>query len=450
MRTHDIDDMLADWLAVDAQDPAPAGLLEQIASSTVQRRPRPGWLANLRGHWVGSDVRLVAGQTPDPDDERRSPMTVILQPLRTRPQLRAPWVLILAAILGLSLAGASLVVGARLLTPAQPDLGPLAVVMPPTACPDGTVLKSGDIATIAGTGARGRSVDGGAATSAVLAHPRAIAVDESGTVYFTDSTPIVQRIGADGTLSAYGGNGMGDPFIGPSGLAVGADGNLYVSDDSVNQVFRIDPGGSVTVIAGTGRHTRPSMGNVEPGDEGAAVAAELWTKGVSVDPAGAIYIDGWGRYRKIDTKGVMHAFAGTGTTGWTGDGGPATAATFGGGPDAPAADRYGNVYLNDPGNLRIRRVDASGIITTVAGNGDSLPSGDGGPAVEAGIGSPTALAVDEAGDLFLATAGSVRMVDAAGIIRTIAGAGGYRSGLLRGLRSRRRGPAHDRGWLGGP
>ena len=95
-----------------------------------------------------------------------------------------------------------------------------------------------------------------------------------------------------------------------------------------------------------------------------------------------------------------------------------------GAPNAPAADPFGNVYLNDPGNSRIRKVDAAGIITTVAGSGSGNPSGDGVPATEASIGVPSAIAVDAAGNLYFTAGDVVRMVDTTGIIHTIAGNGG--------------------------
>ena len=121
----------------------------------------------------------------------------------------------------------------------------------------------------------------------------------------------------------------------------------------------------------------------------------------------------------------MRAFAGTGVQGFSGDGGPATEARFGRDVLGIAADANGDVYLGDPGNRRIRKVDPSGMVTTVAGTGDAGSGGDGGPAVAATLEHPTTIAVDAAGDILFVDrgSGSVRMIDPSGVITTIAGTG---------------------------
>ena len=119
-------------------------------------------------------------------------------------------VLVLATILALALMGGALIVGARLLSTQPPDLGPLAVAMPPTACPAGTVLKSGDIATIAGTGEPLSDGDGGPATAAALAEPTGIAVDASGAIYVADLNTTIRRVGIDGKIATYAGKVLAD------------------------------------------------------------------------------------------------------------------------------------------------------------------------------------------------------------------------------------------------
>ena len=145
-------------------------------------------------------------------------------------------------------------------------------------------------------------------------------------------------------------------------------------------------------------------------------------------PSGDLYFDDYldlGILRRIDTAGIIHRFSGTGAFGPLGDGGPATAASFGLGNYGIAVDDTGNVYLSDTDNYRIRKVDRSGIVTTVVGNGSYGNSGDGGPATQASISDPRSMVIDQAGNLIFVdrVAGVVRKVDSAGTISTIAGTG---------------------------
>ena len=190
------------------------------------------------------------------------------------------------------------------------------------------------------------------------------------------------------------------------------------------------------------------------GNEGPALDAEIAAAIVTVGPRGDIYFDDLNAFRTVDTAGVIHAFAGTGVAGFSGDDGPAVEATIGLSDPVTlgvAADGAGNVYVGDPSNHRIRKVDSAGVITTVAGTGIAGQTGDHGPAVDATVDSPGQLAVDAAGDLFFTDTGSVRRIDAAGVITTVAGTGVAR--LLRRLRPRGgctggtlggRGPRRDR------
>ena len=176
-----------------------------------------------------------------------------------------------------------------------------------------------------------------------------------------------------------------------------------------------DPVGTITTIAGTGNRG-------STGDGGPATLAQLGSPfGMAVDTLGNIYIaDHDNRViRKVDPNGIITTVAGTGGAGFAGDGGPATAALL----DAPndvAVDVYGNLYIADLQNRRIRKVNLSGIITTIAGNGSNQSSGDGGPATAAGLNFPHGISVDPAGNLYIASPydARIRKVDTNGIIST--------------------------------
>lgn len=196
-------------------------------------------------------------------------------------------------------------------------------------------------------------------------------------------------------------------------------GNLYIPDLSNERVRKVDSAGIITTVAGTGVRN-------ESGDGGAATSAELTDPiAVAVDANGNLYIAEFAgnRVRKVDTSGIITTAAGGGPLGPTnGDGGPATNAVLNA-PFALAFDGAGNLYIGDVTARRVRKVDTSGIITTVAGNGSTTDTGDGGPATKAGF-ALTGLAADSAGDVFIAESSNrVREVNTAGIINTIAGTG---------------------------
>jgi hypothetical protein len=289
----------------------------------------------------------------------------------------------------------------------------------PTACPPGTLLHSGSIATIAGTGVAGDSGDGGPAIVAMI-DPSfgTLGFDASGAVYFADSDHAsVRRIDTDGTITTFAGPSTGAPFVTPAGVAIDHAGKVYVADIGVGRIWRVDPSGAIASIAGTG-----VLGS--DGDDGPATNAAIQPSGIAIGPRGDLYFDDLNRYRTIDPSGVIHAFAGTGIPGFSGDGGPATQATFSTEVVGVAADAAGNVYLGDRANHRVRKVDPQGIITTVAGSGQEGYSGDGGPALQAALGTPHGVAVDESGDLFLTDdydSSTVRKVDPDGTITTLAG-----------------------------
>ena len=295
------------------------------------------------------------------------------------------------------------------------------------------VDPSGTIATIAGTGERGYSGDGGPAVAAQLSLPTGVTVDAAGNLYIADRhNHRIRRVDGFGTITTIAGNGRegysgdGGPAVAaqlnyPSDVAVDGNGNLYVTDRRNHRIRRIDDTGVITTIAGTGEE---SYG----GDNGPAVAAQLdFPAAVVVDVAGNLYIvdSGNHRIRRVDSAGMITTIAGTGQLGYSGDGAPAVSAQmlF---PTGIEVDVAGNLYIADTDNHRIRRVDRSGTITTIAGTGEQGYSGDNGPAVEAQLAYPQRVAVDGNGNLYIADWGNnrIRRVDANGTITTIAGTGG--------------------------
>ena len=297
---------------------------------------------------------------------------------------------------------------------------------------------TGVITTVAGTEPGVARGDGGPATAATLDQPAGIVSTAAGDLLIADTGDnVVRRVdGKTGVITTVAGRGAagqtgdGGPAIaaqltGPEGLAVDAVGDLFIADTANRVIRRVDAKTEViTTVAGTG-----VFGGFG-GDGGAATEADLnRPTGVAVDAAGDLFIAdaGIGRVRRVDAKtGVITTVAGNGTAGFAGDGSPATAAELGD-PEGLAVDAAGDLFIADAGMNRVRRVDAkTGVITTVAGNGVRGSAGDGGPATAAGLAGPKGITLDPAGDLFIADAGNyrVRRVDAkTGVITTVAGGG---------------------------
>jgi sugar lactone lactonase YvrE len=199
---------------------------------------------------------------------------------------------------------------------------------------------------------------------------------------------------------------------------VDPSGNVYFA--SVHSVFKVDRQGALTRIAGTGRYG-------VSGDGGPAIAAQLaFPDGVAVDPAGNVYVADRAAQviRKISTGGVISTFAGTGKSGFSGDGGPATNAQLNG-PTGLAFDSTGNLYVADTDNSCIRMISTDGTIVTVAGTNARDFGGDGGPAVQAALNQPEGMAADSAGNLYIADTfnNRIRMIAPDGTITTFAGTG---------------------------
>ena len=288
---------------------------------------------------------------------------------------------------------------------------------------------AGTIATYAGTGSWGYSGDGGPATEARIASPAGMAVDRAGNLFVAERHGSrVRRIDSDGTISTFAGTGEwgfsgdGGPatearLAQPSGIAVDTAGNVYVIDRENERLRRVDASGAISTYAGTGERG-------DAGDGGPAAEAELALSGVSVDSAGNVYLaqaDSH-RVRRIDSGGVISTLAGTGEPGYRGDGGPAAQAQLNR-PRRVAADSAGNVYVVDARNNRIRRIDTTGRITTFAGTGEWGYSGDDGPAVDARLADPRAVAADRVGNLYVTSDARIRKIDTAGVITTLAGTG---------------------------
>ncbi|MCA1683926.1 MAG: DUF11 domain-containing protein, partial [Actinobacteria bacterium] len=288
------------------------------------------------------------------------------------------------------------------------------------------------ISTVAGTGTFGSSGDGGAATGAQLGFPIGVAADAAGNRYIADTfNHRVRKVDAAGIITTVAGTGDqgfagdGGPATAarlnlPSDVAADAAGNLFIADYNNQRVRRVDASGVITTVAGDGIKGAS-------GDGGPATAAQLSDPDfVALDRVGNLYISEFGssRIRKVDAAGIITTVAGNGKTGFGGDGGPATSARLAY-PGDVAVDAAGNIFIADPGNQRVRKVDTSGIITTVAGNGTQGFKGDGGNATQARLNTPIGLAVQGSGNLFIADLYNyrIRRVDTAGTIVSVAGIG---------------------------
>ncbi len=360
-------------------------------------------------------------------------------------------------------------------------------------------VATGVIDTIAGSGAYGSGQggyggDNGPATAARLNNPVGVAVDGDGNVYIGDwsnnrvrkvdvsmDPPTITTIAGNGTSGFSGDDGQATAaqLANPYGVAVASDGTVYITDSTNQRVRKVATDGVITTVAGSGA----SSGDIYEDGIQATAARLVNPRDVALDSSGNFYIamqgqNDQGAIRKVDTSGIITTVAGGWTRGFSGDGGPAKAARLNGATDV-AVDSSGNVYIADYTNNRIRKVDTSGIITTfastgitsprglavdssdnvyvaqnhrilkidgstapptittVAGTGSSGFSGDGGAATSAQLDSPYGVAIDSAGNIYIADGGNhrVRKVDVSAdppTIATFAGSGSHSSGGFSG------------------
>lgn len=271
--------------------------------------------------------------------------------------------------------------------------------------------RTGTISTIAGTGEEGFSGDGGPATRAAMKQPYGIVIDRSGNIYVADRlNGRVRRVdGATGVITTLAGDGSGK-FSGdggpstqaglaePNGLALDRDhGRLFIADVADNRVRVIDlASGVITTFAGTGEAQHS-------GDGGAATSAGVFgARAVALAPDDSLYIlERQGSSLRRVHNGIIETIAGTGARAYAGDGHDARYAVFNA-PKEMALDPAGNVFIVDTENHAIRLIDArTWIVTTIAGNGEAGPGGDGGPSQLAGLARPHGAVVGADGAVYI-------------------------------------------------
>jgi streptogramin lyase len=292
------------------------------------------------------------------------------------------------------------------------------------------LLKNGIYSIVAGNGINGYSGDGGPAALAQLKNPIHVALDKSGNIYIADSEgQRIRKVSVNGTITTIAGNGFagfsGDGGLatsaslnGPTAIAVDTTGNVFFTEFYGRRVRRIDGNGIINTIAGTGNFGSSGNGGL------AKFASFGFPYGICVNTSGDVFVSdlAFHTIRKISTAGVITAFAGiSDNSGFSGDGGLATAAQLNT-PLNIATDNQGNIFICDHQNNRLRKVDVSGYISTVAGNGSSGLSAENAPALSTSLQKPTGIAVDKTGSLFISIEHRIKKVSG-GIISSVAGNG---------------------------
>ena len=290
---------------------------------------------------------------------------------------------------------------------------------------NGTNLPNNIITTVAGGGTS--FGNNGLATNASLAEPQGVAVDSNGNLLITDNDDaVVRKVDTNGIINTIAGKYAINSFTGdggqatnatlnhPNNLAISSGGNLYIADIFNQRIRRVSNTGVISTFAGNG---------IAGNSGGIATSSSLnYPACVAFDASGNLFIADMGSSTVREVSGgILSTFAGT-ISGFSGDGDIATHAKLGH-VQGLAFDSAGNLYIADTTNHRIRRVDTSGIISTVAGNGTTNLLGDGGSATNAALNLPWAVCADSSSNLFIADFGHnrIRKVDAAGVISTVAG-----------------------------
>lgn len=299
---------------------------------------------------------------------------------------------------------------------------------------NGLLVNGQIINTIAGISGGGLSGDTGPAYLAELFYPVGVAMDHSGNLLIADAANRrIRRINtATDIINTIAGSGCGFGCVGfggdggqatsaelyyPNGIVLDTSGNMYIPDYGNFRIRKINTSGIIKTIAGNGSGTG-AFGFGVP-----ATSVSINFANVAVDKAGNVYFGDGYYFSKVDPTGYVTYFTGSGILGFSGDGGPATAANLNGNGYI-AMDTAGNFYIDDYYNYRVRKVSPSGIITTVAGNGSPGYSGDGGLATNARM-NPVCISVDKTGNLYISDTinACVRKVDLFGNISTLAGTG---------------------------
>jgi sugar lactone lactonase YvrE len=370
------------------------------------------------------------------------------------------------AALELALSGSHVVPGIGILAaavpapdvvPAVPPPGPKARA--PFSAPAGVAVRGttayiSDVATntiwsrdletgaetlIAGSLGSGYSGDGGPASDAQLTGPRGLAVDAAGNLFIADSgNHAVRKVAVDGTITTVAGTGnrgfSGDGGSAkrarlntPTAVSVDSKGNLYIADTLNHRIRKVNRAGTIVTVAGSGAissvgHSTGGFGF--SGDGGLAINAQLSIpEGVAVDSRGNLFIADTGndRIRKVDARGIIRTIAGTGKNVYAGNGGPAIRANLYA-PVGIAVGPKSNVYFSERYQNTIRKITPRGVIVLVAGRGGVRgDGGDGGTATRAKLDDPQGIAFDDGGRLFVADTGNrrVRVVTPSGSITTI-------------------------------
>jgi uncharacterized protein (TIGR03437 family) len=292
------------------------------------------------------------------------------------------------------------------------------------------VDSKGIITTFAGTGAAGFAGDGGPAAQAVLNYVTGVCTDAAGNVYINDLTNVrVRKVDTSGIITTVAGNGVqastgdGGPatkasmFI-PIRCAVDSLGNLFIADQGGHKIRKVDTSGNISTYAGTGNRAGIGSPGDFSGDGGLATAADLNNPtALAFAPTGELYFSDQfnQRIRKVDKNGIITTVAGTGAAMFSGDGGQATSAAVNY-PGSIVFDLNGDMFFGDPGNNRIRKI-SNGIMSTVAGMGAT--GFNDGPAIAAVFNNSFGLAMDPPGNLYIADINNNRIRKLSGVTTTV-------------------------------